>query len=298
MGNNVLAIDIGGSKISVGVINENGLVLKNQKRALPSKYTDKEILNVVFDLIQPLLDYNLKAVGIAVPGLTDSKAGVWEYAPFSSLGDFKICELVSKKTNLPCFAENDVNVCAIGEKYYGLAKGVDNFIWITISNGVGGAFYLNGQLFVGENGYAGEIGHFYVNNKSYVCGCGKRGCLETFASGQAISREYFRRTGVNVPAKRVFELAELNDRNAIATIKRAGTALGKALSYCVNALNINNIYLGGGVSESLPLLKPYVDKELSRRVFNQANGKVNISRTALGYDAALIGAGALAWSKL
>lgn len=298
MATNILAIDIGGSKISVGIMDELGKIIENYKSVLPKEYDQNYILDSIYGLIEPLMKHQPKAIGIAVPGLTDAKSGVWKYAPFSGVSEFRICDIISQKTGLPCFAENDVNVCAVGEKFYGCTKDDENFIWVTISNGVGGAIYLNGELFVGNSGNAGEIGHFYVNDKTYVCGCGRRGCLETFASGQAISREYQKRTGRIVTAKEISELARKGEKQALEVFNRAGSALGKAFSYCVNLLNINKIVVGGGVSSSLDLIMPSVEKTLKKHVFEQANDKLIVIQTALGYDAALIGAGALAQKNM
>lgn len=298
MATNILAIDIGGSKISVGIMDELGKIIENYKSVLPKEYDQNYILDSIYGLIEPLMKYQPKAIGIAVPGLTDAKSGVWKYAPFSGVSEFRICDIISQKTGLPCFAENDVNVCAIGEKFYGCAKNDSNFLWITISNGVGGAIYINDQLYVGNKGNAGEIGHFFINSNSYVCGCGRVGCLETFASGQAITREYQRRTGKTISAKEIADLARKGDNDAKRTFNRAGNALGKAFSYCVNLLNVNKIVIGGGVSSSLDLIMPSIERKLKKHVFTQANETVIVERTALGYDAALIGAAALAQKNI
>lgn len=291
---NVLSVDIGGSKVIVACVDEFGCIIKSEKQILPKHYDAKYLTDLICKMMIPFLDFNPVAVGIAVPGLTDSKTGEWKYAPFSGIESLPITDIISKHTGLPCFAENDVNICAIGEKDYGVCKSENDFLWVTVSNGVGGALFLNNELYTGKYGNAGEIGHFYVGDKSYVCGCGKKGCLETFASGQALRREYLRLTGENTSADIIAERAKNGEKIAVSVFKRAGTALGKSFGYAINLLNIDKIVIGGGVAQSLYLLMPYIKKAINKYVFYQANKNVVIERTGLGYYASIIGAAAFA----
>lgn len=298
MSENVLAIDIGGSKIITAIVDGTGCLVDSVKVVLPKTYDEKLLTEIILKSIGPLKKHKPVAVGVAIPGLANAEKGTWEYAPFSGVSDFPIVDIITKSTGLKCFIENDVNVCAIGEKFYGCCKDESDYVWVTVSNGVGGALYLSNDLYVGQGFNAGEIGHFYINSNSYVCGCGRRGCLETFSSGQGISREYYKRTGINLSAGEIADLVRNGDKTAELVFKRAGNALGKALSYVVNLLNVNKIILGGGVMESFDLIKPTLMQTLEKYTFVQANKNVMVEKTKLGYHAAVIGAAALVKKNL
>ena len=296
---NVLSIDIGGSKIIVGIVNSNGEIVVSQKKELPNVYNEAYLLQEILSMAKNFESYSPSICGIAIPGLVHQKSGDWLYAPFSNIGHFPISSLIQERLQIPTFADNDVNVCALGEKIFGKCKNKDDFVWLTVSNGVGGALFLNGKPYYGVFGNAGEIGHFYTqeaNDKR--CGCGKYGCLETIASGYGIQRHYHALTGKDVSAKDIASMARAGDSYALKTFSAAATALGKALSYTVNLLNIDTVVLGGGVGFcAFDLLLPYVQESIDNHRFNQAFDCFNIIQTGLGYHAALIGAAALALYK-
>lgn len=294
--NNVISVDIGGSKIVVAVVSEDGKIIEKEKISLPPKYEQNFLVEKILKACFPLKKYNPVACGVAIPGLCDIDSGIWKFAPFSGVRDFEISKTLSKAINLPVFIDNDVNLCALGEKQFGICKDQSDFLWVTVSNGVGGALYLNDKLFKGQSGNAGEIGHFYVGDDSYVCGCGKKGCLETFSSGQAIQKEYFKRTNKDLTACQIAERVKEDDI-AKAVFERAGYSLGKSLSYVVNLLNVRKIVLGGGVMQSFDLILPSIQKGLKEHVFTQANENVDVEYTGLGYYATVIGAGALAHER-
>lgn len=236
---------------------------------------------------------------MTVPGLADAEKGMWEYAPFSGIKNVPIADILKKKLNMDIFIENDVNACAVGEKLYGCCQNDDDFLWITISNGIGGALYINGNLYMGSSGNAGEIGHFIVEeNTDAVCGCGKKGCLEALASGKGIEKQYHRLTGKNITAREIAALAGGVDRIAEKVYNQAAHYIGKVISYSVNLLNIKKVVVGGGVSQSFELLEKPMRESVGKYVFKQANPNLKIMKTDLGYYAALIGAAAVAQIQL
>lgn len=294
---NVFCVDIGGSKLICGALTSRGEILDTYRVDYPKNYTIQTITDAIRDGYRRLNHHKFYACGVAVPGLCDYKAGMWCYSPFSGINDIPITEIVSNITNLPTFADNDVNVSALAEKHFGLCKDNDNFLWITVSNGIGGGLFLNGELYRGKNLSAGEIGHFIVEENGRKCGCANTGCLEAYASGASIASIYHERTGRDISAKDIADLARDGDKIAIAVWQEAGTYIGKAVSYAVNLLGIDTVVLGGGAAEAFELLLPAASVALERYVFKKANSNVKILHSEPGRYAALKGCVALAIEK-
>ena len=201
----ILVIDIGGSKIIVGLADFCGNILEYDKFQLPKKYDTVFLIGKICEMSQKYMLQKPVVAGVTIPGLADAEKGMWLYAPFSGISNFNICEILGQRLGIKVFCDNDVNACAIAEKRFGICKNMDNFLWITVSNGIGGAVYINGQIVYGDNKGAGEIGHFIVEeNTKNKCGCGKIGCLEAMASGTGIAKEYKNVTGKELSAKESF----------------------------------------------------------------------------------------------
>lgn len=301
----VLAADIGGSKLMMGCVDADGRVSDNITIPLAGGITQQKVMDSVLQASKQLDLSGVCAVGVNIPGLADVKNGLWVHAPYSGISDFPVAGEFAKIFKLPVAVENDVNACALAEKRFGLCKDISDYIWVTISNGIGGSVVLNGGLYGGSVGNAGEIGHFIVEeneNERFLCGCGNRGCLEAQAAGPGIARLYGLLSGKEIPtdmrSKQVSELVKSGDSYAVAAFEKAGYYIGKALSYAVNFVNPAAVILGGGVMMDEDLIMPSIEKNFRRFLFEKANKDVKIMKTALGYDAALLGAATLALEKL
>ena len=290
---NIFCVDIGGSKLICGALTVTGEIIDVFRAEYPKKYNVDTIINLIHEGYQKLKHHNFFACGVAVPGLCDYQKGNWLYSPFSGIGDIPIAKIISNMTDLPTVADNDVNVSAMAEKYFGRCKNIDNFLWITISNGIGGGLYLGGELYRGQCLAAGEIGHFIVEQNGRKCGCDNNGCLEAYASGASIAAIYNENTGNNLSAKNIAELARCGDAQAIKVWQNAGEYIGKASSYAANLLNIDTIVLGGGAAEAFDLLEPSATKALECYVFKKANPHIKILHSKPGRFAALMGCAAL-----
>ncbi len=290
---NIFCVDIGGSKLICGALNLDGEILETYRVDYPKDYAINTILNYIKDGYQKLKHHGFYACGIAVPGLCDYTTGKWLYSPFSGLGGIPITQIISEITSLHTVADNDVNISALAEKYFGVCKNVSDFLWVTVSNGIGGGLYLNNTLYRGQGLSAGEIGHFIVEENGRKCGCGSRGCLEAHASGASIAAIYNETTNKNLTAKEIADLARNGDTDALAVWQDAGAHIGKAVSYAVNLLNINTVVLGGGAAEAFDLLEPSATKSLNENLFTKANPNVKILHSAPGRFAALMGCAAL-----
>ncbi len=296
----VLCVDIGGSKMIVGVMDADGKILTSRRTQLqkPDKEQLAELLVCACRQVLDEAGEGVVAIGVAIPGLVDSEKGMWVYAPFSKISQFPIAQLLQEAFGLPVFIENDGNICVIGERRFGLGKTVDDYLWVTISNGVGGGILLGGQLFKGTGGNAGEIGHIKVVDSGRRCGCGGNGCLEAYAAGPGISQTYRERTGSQLTAEQIARALQAGDPEALATYELEGLYLGKAIAAAVNLLNVPLVVLGGGVSGSFSLFEGSLQRALKQYLFASGNPNLQVLPTALGYHACLIGTGAHALNGL
>ncbi|MDD6262743.1 MAG: ROK family protein [Clostridiales bacterium] len=292
---NILALDIGGSKLLCGIVSESGEILAKALAEFPDGYGLSELKTAVLKTALPLAKaFSPDRAGAAIPGLCDPKRGLWVYAPKTGIRDFDIKSFVSEEFRLPLYIENDVNACAVGEKRFGVCRGVDDYLWVTVSTGIGGSIFSGGKLLTGSCGNAGEIGHVKVVPSGRKCGCGGLGCLEAEASGSAIAAKYLERTGKKLSAKQIAGLAKNGDGESAGLYREAGYLIGTALACAANLLNPECAVLGGGVAMDFPLLLPGIQSALGSGLFSAANPRFSVIQTGLGYDAALLGAAALA----
>ncbi len=315
---NILAIDIGGSKMMAAqAFMQNGLpqFAGIAHRPLPPDCCQETLLTFIADVVAELGPFDYQRVGITIPGLANPATGQWVYASFSGIRDFPIVEILSRRFgDGPIAIENDVNACALAEKKFGKAQNIDDFLWVTVSNGIGGGLVLGGKIYPGHFGGAAEIGHFGVVDSALdgvppmLCGCGNVGCLEAEAAGPGMAKRFAklkeRRRGTSfekdaasakeISAKEMAVLARQGDGEATAVFETTGNLLGKAVSYAVNLMNLEAVFFGGGVSESFDLFQPAMEKTFRQRLFHRANTSVRLEPSGLGYHAALAGAVAVA----
>lgn len=294
----VLAIDIGGSKLVMGLVTRQGRIVGKRRVDSANMGNISALLTIIEEganaLMREYPGQHPHAVGVAVPGLADSARGNWVYSPFSGIGDIPIAQHLQERLGMPVRIQNDVNACALAERAFGTCRGVDDFLWVTVSNGIGGALVLNGRLYEGYGGYAGEIGHVCVQPGGQRCGCGNHGCLEAEAAGPAITRMYRERTGTQLPADQIAQAAKAGDAQAAEVFAASGRYIGQALACAANLLNPRLVVLGGGVSMAFSLLEAGILQQLRAGLFSAANRSLRVIPTALGYWAGLMGAAQIA----
>ncbi len=295
------AIDFGGTKTVVGLVGPDGQVLRRVRFDTPPRPVPEAMvarLGAAWDELCTGLgaDERPIAAGLAAPGPSDSRRGLllaafdWEWR------EVPLAAMVGERIGLPVRLENDVNVCCLAEMRFGIAAGVRDFVWIQLSTGVGGGLVCDGRLYAGFAGLAGEVGHMIMQEDGPVCPCGRRGCLQALVSGPAIARRYAEAIGGGAPAggaRAVFEAADRADAGASAVVEAVARDLGRALAMVVNLLNPEMVVLGGGVMESLHTRLPAIRGAMTARVIGEANRRVRVERSGVGYDAALLGAAAL-----
>ena len=293
-----LAIDIGGSKLFVGIVDEAGRILAQRKMQFHA-VTRQIILDSIRQLCMPLAEpFAPDRIGVSIPGLADPKTGVWKEAVFSKVRDFRIAEDLTSLFALPVCIDNDANNCACAEKVFGCAKNDDDFIWLTISNGCGAGIFLDGKLFSGASGSAGELGHVCVTDEEFFCPCGNKGCLEAVAAGPGIVKRYEGAAATHMSslsAKTIARMAEAGDAVARAVYEKTGVYIGTAIAAAVNILNVPLVVLGGGIGMDTELYIDPLKKTVGEHIYATANKNVRIVSTALGYNASLLGAAARAF---
>lgn len=305
-----LAVDLGGSKLAVGVVDSDGTILEKSYAPTDAARGAWSVVDQIASAVRPLLERYapLAGAGMTLPGLVDPAAGRLLFAPYSGLSDIPIAALVAERIGLPVRVENDVNACAWAERWFGSAQQAECFLWVTVSTGIGSGIVSGGRLLRGAHGMSGEIGHVIVEEGGALCGCGNRGCLEAEAAGPAWARRarllmaqgrmtlLRERCGGDedlIDARMVAEAAREGDPLCREVVEYAGTRLARGLAAFVNLLDPDLIVIGGGVGLSLDLLRSALDRELPNRTIGSRFFTCPIAASALGYDAALIGAASI-----
>jgi glucokinase len=265
------AIDLGGTKVRAIIADLDGEIygedirLSRASEGLAAT-TDTMVASLEAACAAAAVSTsNIKGLGIASPGAVDAYNGVVPGAPqLPGWRDVPIVEIMSERLGLPVWLENDANAAALGENLYGAGKGTKNMLYITLSTGVGGGIIIDGDLYRGTRGAAGELGHVIIDYDGPPCGCGGNGCLESLISGTAIAREGERlidegkapeltklRTAEGaVTAEMMSRAVKAGDEAVAEYADRVGMFLGVALASYVNIFNPSAIVIGGGVSQS------------------------------------------------
>ena len=309
-----MAVDIGGSKILTAVFSERGEM--ESKKITPTE-ADEGVAAVIERLSGAisghLEDVNLKpswlaAISIACAGGIDTERGV-VVTPTPNLPDWydvPLRERIEESFRVPVTVLNDASAAALGEQRYGVGKGKKNLVLLTLGTGIGGGIIIEGKLYQGVSGAAGEPGHMTVDESGPVCGCGNTGCLEMLASGRAIARETIERINAgeksvltgNITAEKVADAAKEGDALAKEVIARAGHYLGVGLVNIVNIFNPEMIVIGGGMAEIGEMLLGPARELVNKRAFGISARAVEIVTAKLGNEAGVYGAAAYAREKI
>lgn len=307
-----LGIDIGGTNTSFGIVNRRGEIL--QKGTMPTAGYDTVLsyMDALKDNIVPIMQRvghsNIVGAGIGAPN-GNYFTGEIAFAPnLPWKGIIPMAKVASDALNVKCTLTNDANAAAIGEMTYGAAKGMNDFILVTLGTGVGSGFVANGKLIYGHDGFAGEMGHIIAVRNGRQCGCGRRGCLETYCSATGIVRtakEWLaegKHTGSllasaeKVTAKAIYEAADQGDELALKIFEYTGEILGYTLADMVAITSPEAIIFFGGLARAGDLLLTHTHRYMEDNMLNIFRNKVKILLSALpGADAAILGASALAW---
>jgi glucokinase len=319
LGEFIIAIDIGGSKVLSGISNRNGKILLRRREVTCVTGNPEAVIEQTERMVEEMkLDMGLRkkdilGIGVGVPGPLDYQAGIVEESPNLQWLRYPVRENLSKRLEGKLLLDKDTNVAALGEYYYGSNCLCRHLIYITVSTGIGGGIISDGHLLHGLNGGGGEIGHMVVAPGGSMCGCGRRGCLEAVASGLAVAREasaLIARGGGKqimenvcpdqpVSAREVALAARQGDQEAIDLINQTGRYLGMGIANLVNIFNPEKVVLGGGMGLGLQgLLLPVIQNEVMNNVFSLHRRNLEIGMTRLGEDIVLAGCAAMVLHSL
>ena len=245
-----IGIDLGGTTISFIDLYSPERI--NARRSIPTPKTKDYIVHAIADTVKELLAKTAgtpAAIGLAVAGQIDLAGKSIIFSPnLPFKEEFPLASKIEKAVGLNVVLENDANAAAIGEKVFGDAKGMDDFIVLTLGTGIGSGIYTGGKLLRGHSNAGGEAGHIVINPEGPPCGCGNMGCLEAYASGSAIARMAKEFTGRNMNAKKICEEAIMGNEDAAALLEYAGERLGDGLVTLINIFNPEAIFFTGSLA--------------------------------------------------
>jgi glucokinase len=292
--------DLGGTQLKYGLTDESGVVLFKDKAPTPPTIGGlMDLLESLWKDLQKREAGKIKAAGFGIPGIYSLKEKkIFQSPNYADLDNFDLYPAVSRFIKAPFWIDNDANMAAFGEWSCGAGRGVSSMILLTIGTGIGGGIILDGKLWQGSCGYAGEIGHIVVNPRGIRCKCGIQGCLETEASAPAVVRKYaaLRKTNEAVTAEEIYHRAKRGEEAARQAFAQAGYYLGIGLGMVINLLNPEKILLGGGVMTTGEYLLAPTLEETRRRSYKATFACCSIEKASLGNDAGLIGAAS--WARV
>lgn len=302
----ILVIDIGGSKFAVGFMRMSGELLC-QKRYVWKNASPSSLITEVADKVHELYKHHpgyashVVVAGMTLPGIADPKTGEWVSSGFMGVSHLQVAKPMETLLGIKVYVDNDCKACALAERYFGAGQGCDNYFYMTVSNGVGGAIFANGELYYGAAGRSGEIGCCVVEEDGRMSDEGTiRGNLEMYACGRGLVRNYLEAggnafyQGAPVDGIAIAQLAMQRDPSALKALELEGRYLGKGIAWICCLFDPEKVIIGGGLSMIYDL---YRDKllETFEKHFGAGDSKrVTIMPTPLGYWGALMGAGALA----
>jgi len=291
--------DFGGTHLKYGLIDDGGRIVFDTRAESPAKIAELiNLLKKIWQDIKKRKKGDIKAVGFGFPGIFSlEKQKIFQSPNYPELDNFALTPALSRFIEVPFWVNNDANMAAFGEFKCGAGQGVQSMVFLTIGTGVGSGIILDGKLWLGKCGFAGELGHATVNPKGERCNCGSQGCLETEVSAPKIVKNYntLIKKREEITAEEVFQRAKKGDKAALQAFSQAGYYLGVGLSIAINLLNPAKILLGGAVMEAGDYLLSPALKEALKRSYNASFRCCRIEKASLGNKAGLIGAAL--WAK-
>lgn len=296
---NIACFDIGGTFIKFGVVNEEGEILIKGKFSTPKSNNNIEIPKLLIQKVVDLKEnFILSAVGISTAGQVDSENGIIVYCSenISGYTGTNLREKINEATRLDCFVENDVNAVALGEYWKGSGRGNDTFVCVALGTGIGSAIVINGKLYKGVNGGAGELGHTIINEGGEKCGCGMSGCYERYASTSAFVRKYKslilekNLDTQNIDGIEIMNRVHNNEKLAIQAYNEFIDHIVTGLINITHILDPGLIIIGGGISAEGREFFDEINKRFQRLVIPSYAEHTKIIEALLKNDAGILGA--------
>jgi glucokinase len=311
----VIAADLGGTNLRAAIIDSQGRILSRTKQHTPKAVKASEIVRAIVAAARECERRSqekggrIRAVSVVVPGTVQAEHGVVIKAPnVPCLDGFRLAAALQSELQWPAVLENDANAAAVGEMWKGAGRNHKTIICVTLGTGVGGGIILDGHLWRGADGSAGELGHICIEPFGGVaCTCGSRGCLEVYASATAIVRmtreaqprypNSLLHKSEDLTAEGIYRSGVGGDELALEVFRRMGISLGVGLASLINIFNPEMIVLGGGVAAGWDLFIAHVREQISERAFPLPARRAEIVRAECGDDAGLLGAAQIAFTQ-
>jgi glucokinase len=314
MAQTVIAADLGGTHLRAALVDEAGVLRHRAERGTPPGASAEEIIAVIADLLLEVARRTQAgpvAAAIGTPGLINGDEGKVILAPnIPGFRDIALAAPLAAKLGIPVYIENDANVAALGEFRFGAGRGTRHLLHATLGTGIGGGIVIDGRLYRGARGFAGEIGHLIIDPAGPVCACGSRGCVEALVSGTAFAERARRLAATGkvaslaaIAAERpptgtdLLAAANAGEALAEAEIRNGGHVLGLALGGLANVLNPDAITLSGGLLGMGQLLLEPMRAAMYSIAYGAAPG-TPVRLTELDDDAGLLGAAAVAFERI
>ena len=307
-----IGVDVGGTKVAAGVVDEDGTILARTRRPTPSS-SPGDVEETIAALVKELrADHDVEAVGIGAAGFIDADRSRVLFAPNLAWRDEPLRDEVSKRIGLPVVVENDANAAAWAEHRFGAGRGSADLVCVTVGTGIGGGLVLGGALYRGRYGIGAEFGHMQVIPDGRRCGCGQRGCWEQYCSGRALLHEAREIADVQpaygarllelgqgrpegIEAPEVTTAAREGDPAALACFAEVGGWLGQGLADLAALLDPEAFVVGGGVADAGDLLLDPARETFARKLTGTGHRpRAEIRLAELGNEAGLVGAADLA----
>ena len=308
-----IGLDLGGTNIRAAAITKEGEILHRVRIATEVSKGKESVIANILKIIETIREktkgFKLSAIGMGIPGIIFFDKGIVARSPnFPDWIDFNLRERLSKDLDVPFYIDNDANLAAFGEGCIGAGRNYNSFCMLTLGTGVGGGIILNKNIWRGEYGMAGELGHITIYPDGHPCNCGNRGCLEQYASATGIVRmamegnppsPTFTKGGKEgiITADMIFQLAKEGDRFALEIFQKMGRILGIGIADLVNILNIELFVLGGGVADSWDYFIDSAIDEIKKRTYRITGERVKVVKAELGDDAGIFGAAYMAMKE-
>ena len=313
-----VGVDIGGTNVEMGILNELGEILIKKSIKTDSKKGAEDTFGRIWTAISSLITElgitkdDIKSIGMGIPGPVLNNSIVKIAANFSWGDNFPAKELMEKISGKPVKVGNDVKLIALGETLFGAGRGYKNSITIPIGTGIAAGIIINGVIVEGADGAAGEFGHVVVNKQGYKCGCGLTGCLETYCSATGIIREGKRRLAENkenalyrringsidsLEAKDIFDLAKAGDKFCMDIVDWFCEYMAEGIGMLLNILNPEIIIFSGGVARAGDILLDGVKKNLAKYALGMTMENLKFAFGELNEEAGIKGAAALVMNE-
>ncbi|MBI2688008.1 MAG: ROK family protein [Acidobacteria bacterium] len=300
-----IGVDLGGTNLRAAAVDRKGHVL--EKISVDTNFEGGrdavigDIVHSVNKLKRDQTTHRLAGVGIGVPGFILLKEGfITNSNNLPYLENYPVRDAIEKKLGTPIILENDANAAALGEKWMGAGRDVDDLVLLTLGTGIGGGIIMNGRVLHGMDGMAAELGHLTIDPFGPPCGCGNLGCLEKLASATAVESlaMLMSLSAKPMTSKEVYDLAMSGNAKAKAIFGQVGRALGIGLANLINTFNFPLYLLSGGMLPAWSLFWPELDASVKMRSFTYRNSKTRIEAATLGNEAGLIGAAYLPFQAM